>query len=127
MMEQVFHNLIVEDVLVEFICSRTNIPGQAILELANERKDCLIMCITDTHIQNLYAEWDAIRRVSEVGRFVVFCIDQAGRDTYVEGLLGSLGRIYYINQLDDLLRLVIDATEKAYRHQQHGESFISSK
>jgi hypothetical protein len=117
----------VEEVLVEFICSRTHIPGQAILELANERKECLIMCITDTHIQNLYMEWDSIRRAAERGRFVIFCIDQAGRDKHVEELLRRLGRIYYINQLDDLLKLVIDVAEKAYQHQQLGESFISSE
>ncbi len=111
--------------LVEFICSRTHIPGQVILELANERKGSLIMCITDTHIQNLYMEWDSIRKAAELGRFVVFCIDQVGRDKHVEESLKSLGTVYYINQLDDLLKLVVDVSKKAY--QQPGESFISSE
>ncbi|MCJ7445242.1 MAG: VWA domain-containing protein, partial [Methanotrichaceae archaeon] len=74
----------VENVLIEYMCARTHIPGQAILELAAERKGCLILCITDTHIQNLYTEWDSIKRTSELGHFVLFCIDPAGRDKYVE-------------------------------------------
>ena len=67
----------VEDVLVEFLATRTHIPGKRILELAQGRPGCLILCITDTHIQNLYQEWEDIKRASEVGRFVLFSIDPA--------------------------------------------------
>ena len=47
----------VEDVRVVFFSTRTHIPGKAIRALAEERPGCLILCITDTHIQNLYQEW----------------------------------------------------------------------
>jgi hypothetical protein len=113
----------VENILVEFICSRTHIPGQAILDLASERKGCIILCITDTHIQNMFREWDLIRRTSESSSIVLFCIDREGRDKYVDNLFGDLGKVYYINQLDDLVKLVVDVTKEAYLH---GESFISS-
>ena len=111
----------VEDVLVEFFCTRTHIPGKAIRELAEKRPGCLILCITDTHIQNLYQEWDDIKRASEAGRFVLFCIDQAYKDEHVEGALASLGQVYYINRLEDLISMVVDVTGRAYC----GESFIS--
>jgi len=52
----------VEDVLVEFFSTRTHIPGKAIRTLVEQRPRCLILCITDTHIQNLYQEWDDIKR-----------------------------------------------------------------
>ena len=58
----------VEDVLVEFFSTRTHIPGKAIRELAEQRPGCLILCITDTHIQNLYQEWDDIKKASEAGQ-----------------------------------------------------------
>ncbi|HWQ21081.1 MAG TPA: VWA domain-containing protein [Methanotrichaceae archaeon] len=104
----------VEDVLVEYICSQTHIPGKAILELAKVRKGCLILCITDTHIQNLYLEWDHIKEAAEVGDFVLFSIDQAGRDKQVDDALKSLGRVYYINELEDLIALVVETAEMAY-------------
>jgi hypothetical protein len=113
----------VENILVEFMCSRTHIPGQAILELASERKGCLILCITDTHIQNLFTEWEFIRKTSESSSIVLFCIDQAGRDKYVESQFGDIGKIIFINKLDDLVKLVVDITGEAYLH---GKSFISS-
>ena len=56
---------------MEFFCTRTHIPGKAILELAEERQGCLILCITDTHIQNLYQEWEDIKKALEVGEFVL--------------------------------------------------------
>ena len=65
--------------MVEFLATRTHIPGKRILELAQGRPGCLILCITDTHIQNLYQEWEDIKRASEVGRFVLFSIDPAIR------------------------------------------------
>jgi hypothetical protein len=111
----------VEDVLVEFFCTRTHIPGKAIRELAVARPGCLILCITDTHIQNLYQEWDDIKKASEAGKFVLFCIDQEYRDKHVEETLASLGQVYYINRLEDLVSLVVDVTGRAYC----GESFIS--
>jgi hypothetical protein len=111
----------VEEVLVEFLSTRTHIPGKAIRELAEQRPGCLILCITDTHIQNLYQEWDDIKRASEVGNFVLFCIDQAYKDKHVEEALASLGKVYYINRLEDLVSLVVDVTGRAYC----GESFIS--
>jgi len=114
----------VEDILVEYFCGRTNIPGEAIQELAQLRKGCLILCITDTHIQNLYLEWEHLKKASEMGRFVLFCIDQAGRDRQVEDALAGLGQVYYINRLDDLILLVVEAAEQAY---QTGESFISQE
>jgi hypothetical protein len=113
----------VEDVLVEFFSTRTHIPGKAIRALAEQRPSCLILCITDTHIQNLYQEWDDIKKASEAGNFVLFCIDQAYRDKHVEEALASLGRVYYINRLEDLVSLVVDVTGRAYC----GESFISSQ
>jgi len=113
----------VEDVLLHYHCARTHIPGKAVLDLAGARRGCLILCITDTHIQNLYQEWDYLKRASLGNRFVLFCIDQAGRDKHVEETLRDLGRVYYINRLEDLLALVVEATEAAYA----GESFISSK
>jgi hypothetical protein len=112
----------VEDVLVEYIGTRTHIPGREIMELASERKGCLIVCITDTHIQNLYTEWEHLKRAASYGSFVLFCMDQAGRDRYVEEALMSLGRVYYINELDDLVRLVVSTAEDAYLNT---ESFIS--
>jgi len=104
----------VEDILVEFHCARTHIPGKAVRELARARPGCLILCITDTHIQNLYQEWDDLKKASEVGQFVLFCIDQAYRDKHVEESLASLGQVYYINRLEDLVSLVVQATERAY-------------
>jgi len=112
---------VVEDVLVEFFCTRTHIPGKAIRELAVARPGCLILCITDTHIQNLYQEWDSIKKASAAGKFVLFCIDQEYRDKHVEETLASLGQVYYINRLEDLVSLVVDVTGRAYS----GESFIS--
>lgn len=112
----------VENVLVEYFCTRTHIPGKEILELARKRKGCLILCITDTHIQNLYTEFDYIKEAAQFGEFVLFCIDQAGRDKYVENVFGSIGRVYYIDKLDDLVRLVVSTAEEAYID---GESFIS--
>ena len=113
----------VEDVLVEFFSTRTHIPGKAIRTLAEQRPGCLILCITDTHIQNLYQEWDDIKRASEKGKFVLFCIDQAYKDKHVEEALAGLGMVYYINRLEDLVSLVVDVTGRAYC----GESFISSQ
>jgi hypothetical protein len=113
----------VENVLVEWICERTSIPGKAVMELAEMRPGCLILCITDTHIQNLYQEWDNLKKASEVGQFVLFCIDQASRDKHVEESLRGLGRVFYINRLEDLVSLVVETTENAYA----GESFISSE
>lgn len=113
----------VEDVLVEFICARTHIPGEAVKELAEVRKGCLILCITDTQIQNLYQEWENLKKAADAGEFVLFCIDQAGRDRHVEESLRSLGRVYYINRLEDLIYLVVETAEKAYA----GESFISTQ
>ena len=81
----------VEDVLVEFFSTRTHIPGKAIRTLAEQRPGCLILCITDTHIQNLYQEWDDIKKASEAGKFVLFCIDQAYKDKHVEEALAGLG------------------------------------
>jgi len=104
----------VEDVLVEYICNQTHIPGKAILDLASERKGCLILCITDTHIQNLYLEWDHIKEAALAGNFVLFSIDQAGRDKQVDDALKSLGRVYYINELEDLIALVVETAEMAY-------------
>ncbi|MFB3764174.1 MAG: VWA domain-containing protein [Methanotrichaceae archaeon] len=112
----------VEDALVEYICTRTHIPGRELLELARMREGCLILCITDTHIQNLYMEFDYIKEAAQYGDFVLFCIDQAGRDKYVENALRSLGQIYYIDKLDDLVKLVVSTAEQAYMS---GESFIS--
>jgi hypothetical protein len=111
----------VENVLVEFFSTRTHIPGKAIREMAEERPGCLILCITDTHIQNLYQEWEEIRRAAQAGHFVLFCIDQAYKDRHVEEALSSLGQVYYINRLEDLVTMVVDVTGKAYC----GESFIS--
>ena len=113
----------VEDVLVEFFCMRTSLPGEAILNLAGQRPGCLILCITDTHIQNLYQEWDNLLAASKFGEFVLFCIDQAYRDKHVEESLASLGKVYYINRLEDLISLVVETAKRAYG----GESFISSK
>jgi hypothetical protein len=113
----------VEDVLVEFLSMRTHIPGKAIRELAEQRPGCLILCITDTHIQNLYQEWEDIKKASEKGKFVLFCIDQAYKDKHVEETLAGLGRVYYINRLEDLVSMVVDVTGRAYS----GESFISLK
>jgi hypothetical protein len=104
----------VEGVLVEYICSRTHIPGKEVLELALARKGCLILCITDTHIQNLYTEWEHLKEASQHGEFVLFCIDQAGKDKYVEEALSSLGTVYYLNRLEDLIGLVVETTERAY-------------
>jgi hypothetical protein len=112
----------VEDVLVEYICTRTHIPGREILKLARMRKGCLILCITDTRIQNLYTEFDYIKEAAQIGDFVLFCIDQAGRDVYVENTFRSLGKVYYIDRLDDLVKLVVRTAEQAYMD---GESFIS--
>ncbi|MCK9441671.1 MAG: hypothetical protein M0Q13_09650 [Methanothrix sp.] len=39
----------------------------------------------------------------------------------VEETLAGLGRVYYINRLEDLLSLVVDVTGQAFS----GESFIS--
>jgi hypothetical protein len=80
----------VEDVLVEYICGRTNIPGKAILDLAMMRPGCLILCITDTHIQNMYAEWDNLVKASK------------------------FGEVYYINSPNDLLALVVETAKRAY-------------
>jgi len=112
----------VEDVLVEFLATRTHIPGKKIRELAQARPGCLIICITDTHIQNLYQDWEEIKRASEVGRFVLFSIDPAYRDKHVDEALSSLGQVYYISQLEDLISLVVEVSERAYG----GESFIFS-
>ena len=111
----------VENVLVEFFSTRTHIPGKAIRKLAEQRPGCLILCITDTHIQNLYQEWEDIKKSAEAGRFVLFCIDQAYKDRHVEEALSSLGQVYYINRLEDLVAMVVDVTATAYC----GESFIS--
>jgi hypothetical protein len=112
----------VEDVLVEYICTRTHIPGREILDMASKRRGCLILCITDTHIQNLYSEWEYLKEAASFGEFALFCIDEAGRDRYVEESLRRLGRVYYISELDDLVRLVVSTAEHAYAN---GESFIS--
>jgi hypothetical protein len=81
----------------------------------------LILCITDSHIQNLYQEWGEIERVAQAGDFVLFCLDQDYKDQHVEGALGALGRVYYINRLEDLATLVVEVTGRACC----GESFIS--
>jgi len=105
---------LVEDVLVECLYGRTSIPGKAVLDLARERKGCLILCITDTQIQNLYAEWDYLKELPSLSRFVLFCIDQAGRDKWVFGELANLGTVHYIDKLDDLLYLVVETAENVY-------------
>ncbi len=123
----------VERLLVQHLGSRTHIPGQKVLNLARGRPGCLILCITDTHIQNLYSEWEAIQEAAGIGRFVLFSIDEANKNRRVEEALGDLGAVYHINRLDDLLSLVIGTAEDAYRPRearwgrQSGESFISSE
>ena len=94
--------------------SVTSIPGKVIQDLALSRKGCMILCITDTHIQNLYLEWDHLKGASETSSFVLFCIDQAGRDKHVEEALRGFGKVYYVNHLQDLIRLVVEATELNY-------------
>ncbi|MCP1393203.1 MAG: VWA domain-containing protein, partial [Methanothrix harundinacea] len=122
-----------EKVLVQHLGSRTHIPGEEVLGLAGERPGCLILCITDTHIQNLYNEWDSIKEATALGRFVLFSIDEANKNKQVDEALGDLGAVYRINRLEDLLALVIETAEEAYRPQephqgrQSGESFISSE
>ncbi|HRW83315.1 MAG TPA: VWA domain-containing protein [Methanothrix sp.] len=122
-----------EDVLIQHLGSRTFIPGREVLGLARARPGCLILCITDTHIQNLYTEWEFVSEAAGIGRFVLFCIDEANKNRQVEEALGDLGAVYYINRLDDLLALVIETAEEAYRPRetgqgrQSGESFISSE
>jgi len=111
----------VERTLVEFFSTRTHIPGKAIRALAEQRPGCLILCITDTHIQNLYQEWEDIEQAARAGSFVLFCIDQDYKDRHVEGALAGLGRVYYINRLEDLVSMVVEVTGRAYA----GESFIS--
>jgi hypothetical protein len=111
----------VERAMVEFFSTRTLIPGKAIRALAEERPGCLILCITDTHIQNLYQEWEDIERAARAGNFVLFCIDQDYKDRHVEGALAGLGRVYYISRLEDLVSMVVEVTGRAYS----GESFIS--
>ncbi|MGB7544254.1 MAG: vWA domain-containing protein [Methanothrix sp.] len=111
----------VERALVEFFSTRTHIPGKAIRALAEQRPGCLILCITDTHIQNLYQEWDNIERAARASSFALFCIDQDYKDQQVEGALAGLGRVYYINRLEDLVSMVVEVTGRAYS----GESFIS--
>ncbi|MGV8174141.1 MAG: VWA domain-containing protein [Methanothrix sp.] len=111
----------VERALVEFFSTRTHIPGKAIRDLAAERPGCLILCITDTHIQNLYQEWEDIEKAAQAGDFVLFCIDQDYKDRHVEGALAALGQVYYINRLEDLVSMVVEVTGRAYS----GESFIS--
>ncbi len=54
---------------------------------------------------------------------MLFCIDQAYKDMHVEEALAVLGRVYYINRLEDLVSLVVGVTGRAYC----GESFISSQ
>lgn len=123
----------VEDVLVQHIGSRTHIPGREVLNLVSLRPGSLILCITDTHIQNLYNEWEFIREAAAIGRFVLFSIDEANRNKQVEEALGDLGAVYQINRLEDLLALVIETAEDAYRPRlgpqgrENGESFISSE
>ena len=107
--------------MVEFFSTRTHIPGKAIRALAEQRPGCLILCITDTHIQNLYQEWEEIERAAQTGSFALFCIDQDYKDRHVEGALAGLGRVYYINRLEDLVSMVVEVTGRAYS----GESFIS--
>ncbi len=68
---------------------------------AEQRPGCLILCITDTHIQNLYQEWDDIKKASEAGKFVLFCIDQAYRDKHVEDALAGLGMVYPSFRIND--------------------------
>lgn len=104
----------VENILVEDLCARTSIPGGVILKLAEERPGCLILCITDTQIQNFYLEWDNIKRASEAARLILFCIDEAHKDKQVDGALRDLGTVYYINHLDDLVSLVVEVTESTY-------------
>ncbi|MDD2638550.1 MAG: VWA domain-containing protein [Methanothrix sp.] len=122
-----------EKVLVQHLGSRIHIPGEEVLGLAGERPGCLILCITDTHIQNLYNEWDSIKEATALGRFVLFSIDEANKNKQVDEALGDLGAVYRINRLEDLLALVIETAEEAYRPQephqgrQSGESFISSE
>lgn len=123
----------VEEVLVQHLGSRTHIPGEEVLNLAEQRPGCLILCITDTHIQNLYSEWDSIQEAAKIGRFVLFSIDEANRNRKVDEALGDLGAVYRINRLEDLLSLVIETAEEAYRPREpspdrrDGESFISSE
>ena len=112
----------IEEVLVEYIGSRTHIPGREILRLARQKQGCLILCITDTQIQNLYNEWEQIEKAAKCGQFVLFCIDQERRDRNVEEALKGLGTVYYIDRPEDLLSLVVETAERAYRS---GESFIS--
>lgn len=119
-----------EDVLVQHLGSRTHIPGEEMLELARAREGCLILCITDTHIQNLYREWDRLHKAAKMSQFVLFCIDEANKNKQVEDAMKSLGTVYYINRLEDLISLVIDTTEQAYhaeRRMGSGESFISQE
>jgi len=123
----------VEEVLVQHLGSRTHIPGEEVLNLTRARPGCLILCITDTHIQNLYNEWDSIKEAAALGRFVLFSIDEANKNRQVDEALGDLGTVYRINRLEDLLSLVIETAEEAYRPREphqgrlNGESFISSE
>ncbi|MCR3883454.1 MAG: VWA domain-containing protein [Methanothrix sp.] len=123
----------VEEVLVQHLGSRTHIPGREVLDLVVSRPGPLILCITDTHIQNLYNEWDYIQEAAALGRFVLFSIDGGNKNEQVEEALGDLGAVYSINRLDDLLSLVVETAEDAYRPQKghmgrlDGESFISSE
>jgi hypothetical protein len=104
----------IEDVLVEYLGGRTHIPGRAVLDLARLRPGCLILCITDTHIQNLYWEGAAIEEAAKLSHFALFCINREGRDKQVEETLRGLGEVYYIDSPEDLVGLIVETTERSY-------------
>jgi len=45
---------------------------------------------------------------------VLFCINQAYKDEHVDESLASLGQVYYINRLEDLVSMVVDVTGREY-------------
>jgi len=76
---------------VEFHCARTHIPGRAVLDDWQVRvRDASSSASPNTHIQNLYQEWNDIKAASEVGQFVLFCIDQPYRRQACGKIAGKL-------------------------------------
>lgn len=114
----------IEDLLVEDLCGRTSLPGLAILDLVRARPGCLVLCITDTQIQNMYLEWERMVAVASLCRFVLLCIDDSARDREVAESLGALGRVYHVNRPEDLLTLVVETAEEVYGHVSRQPSYF---
>jgi len=106
----------IENTLIYHYGLYTCIPGKAIKEIS-ERKNSLIIVLTDAQIQNFWNEIEYLKDAAKKNFLVIMCNaynkGQAKENPAVEELQ-KFGKIYFITKADDLIGLTIETTKSVY-------------